>query len=145
MKLSLNKGFDGGGREAPEGPVGHFGIHSTREVNFRLQLFASCCPPTPPPLKSLSMPILSVSCSLRCHCWELEAGSGMGWRMSFALLRLYWVPVLPYSSSCPRLWVQRGDLHVCGSWFRESLRSEKPGLLSQISLPWNFQKFMSTL
>lgn len=138
MKLSLNKGFDGGGREALEGPIGRFGIHSTCEVNFRLQLFAS-------PLKSLSMPILSVCCSLRCRCWELEAGSGMGWRMTFAFLRLYWVPVLPYSSSCARLWVQRGDLHICGSWFRESLRSEKPGLLSQISLPWNFRKFMSTL
>lgn len=45
MKLSLNKGFDGGGREALEGPIGHFGIHSTCEVNFRLQLFASCCLP----------------------------------------------------------------------------------------------------
>lgn len=45
MKLSLNKGFDGGGRIALEGPIDHFGIHSTCEVNFRLQLFASCCLP----------------------------------------------------------------------------------------------------
>ena len=97
---------------------GHFGIaHSKLTSDFiYLLLFAS-------QLNSFSMPTLAGCCLPRCHCWELEPGGGMCWRMSFlglfTFLGLYWVLALPYALSCPWLWVQKKDLHIYGSWFRE--------------------------